>query len=96
GLAYAGRVGTGFDEATLRQLARSLGPLSTTTNPFTGVVPREHLRDARWVRPELVAEVSYGAWTSDHRLRHTTYRGLRADIDPAEVRRESPSRPESR
>lgn len=87
GLAYAGRVGTGFDEATLKMLAGKLEPLATKANPFTNDVPREHLRDAKWVRPELVAEVSYGTWTSDDRLRHTTYRGLRPDIDPAEVRR---------
>lgn len=87
GLAYAGRVGTGFDEKTLDDLYARLEPLATKTNPFTNAVPREHLRDARWVRPELVAEVIYGSWTADDRLRHTTYRGLRPDIDPKQVRR---------
>jgi len=87
GLAYAGRVGAGFDERTLDTLATRLAPLATTVNPFTNDVPREHLRDARWVRPELVAEVTYGSWTSDNRLRHATYRGLRPDVDPKQVRR---------
>lgn len=86
GLAYAGRVGSGFDEKTLKLLAKQLGPLATKDCPFIRTtVPREHFRDAQWVRPELVAEVGYGHWTSDHRLRHPTYRGLRPDIDPAGV-----------
>lgn len=46
GLAYAGRVGTGFDEATLRMLARRLEPLASETNPFGGTVPKDHAKDA--------------------------------------------------
>jgi bifunctional non-homologous end joining protein LigD len=87
GLVYAGRVGSGLDETMLRLLADKLEPLQTKVNPFGPTVPREHFRDAHWVRPELVAEVAYGSWTTDDRLRHPTYRGLRPDIDPAEVRR---------
>lgn len=88
GLVYSGRVGSGLTEATLKLLAGQLTPLATTACPFRAdTVPREHFRDAQWVRPELVAEVAFGSWTTDGRLRHPTYRGLRTDIDPQEVTR---------
>lgn len=88
GLAYAGRVGTGFDDKTLRMLADRLAPLSTAERPFATEMPADHVRDARWVRPELIAEVSFDRWTRDDRLRHPTYLGLRDDKDPTEVIRE--------
>ncbi len=88
GLAYAGHVGTGFTEATLRDLRSRLTPLERATSPFADVVPRQFAKDARWVEPALVAEVAFGEWTRDGRLRHPSYRGLRIDKDPAEVVRE--------
>lgn len=84
GLAYVGRVGTGFDDATLRMLTERLGPLVTDSCPLDDV-PAEHARDATWVRPALVVEVAFDRWTRDGRLRHPIYRGLRTDKDPAEV-----------
>lgn len=88
GLLYAGHVGTGFDQATLRDLRGRLGRLERASSPFADVVPREHARDVRWVEPELVAEVAFGEWTRDGRLRHPSYRRLRPDRSPAEVIRE--------
>jgi len=86
GLAYAGHVGTGFSAAVLRMLGALLAPLAVDGPPCE--VPREHARLARWVRPELVAEVEYTAWTRDGRLRHPSYKGLRDDLDPGQVVRE--------
>lgn len=84
GLRYVGNVGSGFSDRTLTDLGARLAALATTESPFVDV-PRELLRDARWVRPELVGEVAYGEWTGDRRLRHPTWRGLRPDIGPGEV-----------
>jgi len=86
GLSYAGHVGTGFSAEVLRLLGGLLAPLATGAPPCE--VPREHARLARWVRPELVVDVEYTAWTRDGRLRHPSYKGLRDDLDPAEVVRE--------
>jgi bifunctional non-homologous end joining protein LigD len=90
GLEYAGNVGTGFTHATLRDLAAILGPLEVVHSPFVDEVPRDHARDAHWVRPALVGEVEYAERTADGMLRHPSWRGLRADKDPADVHIEDP------
>ncbi|MEV7969877.1 non-homologous end-joining DNA ligase [Sphaerisporangium sp. NPDC088356] len=87
-LIYAGNVGTGFTEETLRELGSILAPLSRATPPFDAPVPREQARDARWVEPVLVGEVQYAEWTPDGRLRHPSWRGLRDDKSPENVTRE--------
>ena len=84
-LRYLGNVGTGFTEQMLRDLLARLEPLRQDASPFDEPVPREHARGARWVTPELVGEVQYRTLTSDHRLRHAAWRGLRPDRDPEEV-----------
>ncbi|GGM75918.1 ATP-dependent DNA ligase [Thermopolyspora flexuosa] len=87
-LRYAGHVGTGFSEAALRELDRLLRPLERAASPFDDEVPREFARSAHWVEPRLVGEVRYAEWTGDHRLRHPSWRGLRDDKTPGQVRRE--------
>ncbi|WP_433274197.1 non-homologous end-joining DNA ligase [Actinosynnema sp. CS-041913] len=87
GLGFVGSVGTGFGEAELRGLTERLRALETSRSPFVSEVPRERARGARWVRPELVGEVVYRQWTADGRLRFPTWRGLRPDKSPGEVRR---------
>ena len=82
-LVYAGHVGTGFTDQALREIERLFTPRATP--PFDGDLPREVSRDARWVEPNLVGEVAYGQWTTDGRLRHPSWRGLRDDIDPEDV-----------
>jgi bifunctional non-homologous end joining protein LigD len=88
GLRYAGGVGTGFTERMLAELATVLAPLARETPPFDYELPRDQVRDARWVTPSVVGEVAYAEWTSDGRLRHPAWRGLRPDKTPPEVRRE--------
>jgi len=88
GLAYAGHVGTGFTQQTLRMLAGLLGPLRRTTSPFSTPVPPDHARSAVWVEPDVVVEVAYTEWTSAGRLRAPAFKGLRNDKDPADVVRE--------
>jgi bifunctional non-homologous end joining protein LigD len=84
-LRYLGDVGTGFTERMLNDLLVRLTALEQPASPFDETVPRDHARRARWVRPELVGEVEYRAVTPDRRLRHTAWRGLRTDKDPAQV-----------
>jgi bifunctional non-homologous end joining protein LigD len=88
-LAYAGKVGTGFTEATLRELEERLRGLEQKESPFAAPVPGASR--ARWVRPDLVAQVAFGEWTSDGRMRHPSFRGLREDKPAREVVREHPS-----
>jgi bifunctional non-homologous end joining protein LigD len=87
-LRYAGRVGTGFDDAELRRLSDELASRRRRTSPFAsrGAAPP---REARFVEPELVAEVEFSEWTRDGVLRQPSYKGLRTDKPPREVVLES-------
>jgi bifunctional non-homologous end joining protein LigD len=86
-LRYAGKVGTGFSERTLAELGAKLEALEIAKPPFA----RDGLpRLARWVEPQLVAQVAFGEWTRDGKLRHPRYLGLREDKPAAEVIREIP------
>ncbi|WP_371328365.1 non-homologous end-joining DNA ligase [Mycobacterium sp. SP-6446] len=86
-LVYAGKVGTGFDEATLHSLHERLSPIEQDAPPFTRGLVREN--SAHWVRPELVAQIGFTEWTRDGKLRHPRYQGLRIDKDPRDVVRET-------
>jgi bifunctional non-homologous end joining protein LigD len=93
-LVCCGRVGTGFSDQTLRRLYQELKPRERKTPPVANPPRRAEARDVHWVKPELVAEVEFGEWTSDGSLRHPSFRGLRPDKVPREVVREKPVRPE--
>jgi bifunctional non-homologous end joining protein LigD len=88
-LRYAGKVGTGFDQPTLRELGASLRELEQDESPFESFKPIPP--GTRWVRPELVGQVGFAEWTRDGRLRHPRYIGLREDKPASEVVREVPS-----
>jgi bifunctional non-homologous end joining protein LigD len=85
-LAYVGRVGTGFDDATLDAIWQRLQPLRRPTSPFTRRTPTG--RGHAWVEPTLVCEVRFTEWTDDGGFRHPTFLGLRDDKPPAMCRRE--------
>jgi bifunctional non-homologous end joining protein LigD len=88
-LRYAGRVGSGFNEAELARLAAALSPLEVADCPFDPFPPRSDiLRGPTWVRPELVAELAFAEWTEDGRLRHPSYLGTRDDKAAADVTRD--------
>jgi bifunctional non-homologous end joining protein LigD len=89
GLVFAGHVGTGFSDRVLDELTGRLRRLERKTSPFATEVPREHARHAHWVTPTLVGEVGFGEWTRDGRMRHPSWRGLRTDVAPEDVVRES-------
>jgi DNA ligase D-like protein (predicted ligase) len=85
-LRYAGKVGTGFTRAILRDLAARLAPLVRESSPFVDRVREPH---STWVEPRLVAQVGFSEWTRDGRLRHPRFLGLRDDKAAEEVVRES-------
>lgn len=88
GFRYAGKVGTGFDTGVLIRLAKKLAPLEIQHSPFAEEVKAG--KGVHWVRPKLVAQVSFTQWTRDGRLRHPRFLGIRRDKDPREVVRERP------
>ncbi len=88
GLRYVGQVGTGFTEALLTDLGARLARLARKSSPFADQLPSAVRRDAHWVTPKLVGEVAFTEWTSDGLLRHPSWRGLRPDKSPSEVRPE--------
>ncbi|WP_445009103.1 ATP-dependent DNA ligase [Rhodococcus marinonascens] len=90
GLRYVGRVGTGFTQRGLQDLASILYPLETETDPFAGAVPTADRKGAVWVTPTLVGEVRFMEWTAGGRLRHPSWRGLRDDKTPEDVGVEFP------
>lgn len=78
-----GKVGTGYSEEVLANLAVRMKPLETTKVPFDPP-PRE--RGATWVRPRLVAQIAFAEWTKDGKLRQPAFLGLRDDKQPSECR----------
>jgi bifunctional non-homologous end joining protein LigD len=86
-LRYAGKVGTGFNAKMRTHLRRELAKDVVPASPAKDA-PR--VRDATWVQPRLVAQVSYTEWTHDHRLRHPSFLGLRDDKSVEEVVKEKP------
>ena len=89
-LRFIGRVGTGFTDRDLAALKNVLTPLHTDESPFRPTLSRQEAIGVTYVRPELVGEVRYGELTSDNRLRHASWRGLRPDRTPATVVLELP------
>lgn len=81
-LRYVGRVGSGFDEKTLRALHDRFERMILPQSPFSAPVNE---RGATFVAPKLVAQISFTEWTTDGKLRHPVYLGLRDDKDPKQV-----------
>lgn len=88
-LVYSGRVGTGFDATQREDIAARLKKIERKTPPFKDI-PKVAARGARWVKPELVAEIAFTEFTGDGVLRHPAFIGLREDKPPAEIVRETP------
>ena len=87
-LQYSGKVGTGFDDATLVTLKARLEKLTIAKRPFasaSAIEGRPH-----WVKPQLVAEVGFGEWTRAGIIRHSVFHGLRVDKSARAVVRETP------
>jgi bifunctional non-homologous end joining protein LigD len=91
-LRYVSKVGTGFDEATLKAVMARLQPLARETPPFeAGAIPPG--RGHHWVEPVLVCEVRFTDWTDDGGIRHPSFIALREDKKPKDCRRERSQEP---
>ena len=88
-LIYRGRVGTGFTQAMRDTILAQLEQRRLDKPPFASV-PRDIARRARWVKPELVAEVTYAEVTPDGSLRHPSFKGMREDKRADQVVMELP------
>jgi bifunctional non-homologous end joining protein LigD len=89
-MRFAGKVGTGFSAKQRVELRRML---SRDEVPKPAVAGAPRMRDAVWVKPKYVAQVRFTEWTSDGRLRHPAFLGLRDDKSPDEAVREAPASP---
>ncbi len=96
---YAGKVGTGFDEAGLQEMRKLLDPLHQDSTPFTDIPTKTAgkwtrnmspaaMKVAAWVKPQVVCQVKFAEWTSDGALRHPVFLGIRDDKAAREVVRE--------
>ena len=86
-LRFAGKVGTGFTQAEGRDLLKRMKTRALDASPFQ-CLDAASRRRAQFVRPELVAQVHFGEWTPDGRLRHPSFQGLREDKPADQVVRE--------
>lgn len=89
-LVYAGKVGSGFDQTSLSQVSAQLRKLAADKSPFSRRVPESGVH---WVKPSMVAEVTFSEWTGDGHLRHPAFHALRTDKPAAGIMREDPVAP---
>jgi len=87
-LIHAGRVGTGFSHQLAQDLYKELNASRILQSPFVDRLPREATRHVIWVKPQLVAEVSFRGWTGGGVLRQASFKGIREDKDPHDIKRE--------
>jgi bifunctional non-homologous end joining protein LigD len=86
-LVYAGKVGTGFTDAELNDLHKTLKKFEKKNCPFQKNPPKSS-KEIHWTAPKYVAEVAFTEWTSDNKLRHPSFVGLREDKSPEKVVKE--------
>jgi bifunctional non-homologous end joining protein LigD len=85
-LIFTGKVGTGLTHRAADDLRRTLEARAIAKSPFAGGPTGWPSRNVHWVRPELVAEVAFAEWTTDGKVRHPSFQGLRDDAAPRTVR----------
>jgi bifunctional non-homologous end joining protein LigD len=101
-LFFASKVGTGFNQKTLRELHQKFQPLKRANCPFVNLptkrsgkfgqgISASEMRRCTWLEPKFVAQVRFSEWTSDGGLRQPVFLGLREDKSPEEVTRERAS-----
>ncbi|MEO6079565.1 MAG: DNA ligase D [Steroidobacteraceae bacterium] len=87
-LVYAGKVGSGFNEKSLAHISGKLKPLATSSSPFQNRVALAG--NVHWVKPRLVAEVTFSQWTGGGQLRHPVFHALRTDKPASAIVKEDP------
>ncbi|NWE79725.1 DNA ligase D [Pseudomonas yamanorum] len=90
GLVYAGRVGTGFDQAALKKISEQLRALERDASPLAKPLTSAQARGVHWVEPQLVGEVQFAEWTREGVVRQAAFVGLRTDKPVGQIVHEQP------
>lgn len=85
---YAGRTGTGLSESDMKELEIKFENLKSKDPPFILAPKPRPNEKITWLEPELIAEIKFAEWTGDHLLRQASFKGLRTDKNPREIRKE--------
>lgn len=87
-LVYAGRAGTGLSETDIKELEKKFESLKRMNPPFK-VLPKPRAKEEiTWLEPELVAEIKFAEWTKENLLRQASFKGMRTDKDPRDIKKE--------
>jgi bifunctional non-homologous end joining protein LigD len=88
-LIYAGRAGTGLTMRGMKELAEKFERLQRKAAPFKQAPEPRKNEKITWLEPELVAEIQFAEWTTDHLLRQASFKGLRTDKEPGDIQKEN-------
>lgn len=89
-LVYVGRAGTGFTQKTMTELENKFGQIIRKTSPFKEAPKQRSDEKITWLSPKYIAEIKFAEWTDENQLRQASFKGLRTDKSPKEVKRENP------
>lgn len=87
-LIYAGRAGTGFTERMMKELEEKFGKIKRRETPFKEAPKSRKNEEIIWLKPELAAEIKFAEWTGENQLRQASFKGLREDKNPRDIKRE--------
>ncbi|MEO6677392.1 MAG: DNA ligase D [Pseudomonas sp.] len=95
GLVYAGRVGTGFNQANLKLFHGKLQKIERKTSPLAKPLTAAQARGVHWVEPTLVCEAEFAEWTREGVVRQAAFIAMRTDKPATEIVREQPQSPKA-
>ena len=88
-LVYAGRAGTGLTVRSMKELEKKFERLKREVTPFKQAPESRKNEKITWIEPVLVAEVKFAQWTEENLLRQASFKGLRTDKDPGDIKKEN-------